>query len=91
LQIVTKWTMSRGGNCKGIANPLNMAIFEGDEYVLPRWNMLIPSKDRVWILKSTSRGDQLSLKDRTDGRTCPLVLSMSDLLDIFFEYSLKIP
>jgi hypothetical protein len=37
--------MPRRGNRREVAAPLDMAIFEGDEYALPRWDMLSPHKD----------------------------------------------
>jgi hypothetical protein len=43
--------MSRGGKHREVANLLDMAIFEGDEYTLPGWDMLSPSKDQLWRLK----------------------------------------
>jgi hypothetical protein len=43
--------MPRKGNCRGVAAPLDMVIFESDEYALPGWDMLSPHKDRLWTLK----------------------------------------
>jgi hypothetical protein len=39
--------MPRGRNRMGVAAPLDMVIFEGDEYALPGWDMLSPHKDRL--------------------------------------------
>jgi hypothetical protein len=44
-------TMSRGGNCRGVAAPLDMVIFESDEYTLPGSDMLSAHKDQLWTLK----------------------------------------
>jgi hypothetical protein len=35
LQVETILTMLRGGNRRGVAAPLDMVIFESDEYALP--------------------------------------------------------
>ena len=43
------------GNRRGVADPLNMAIFEGDEYALAGWDMLPAHKDRLWTLKQCKR------------------------------------
>jgi hypothetical protein len=43
--------MPRRGNRRGVAAPLDMVIFESDEYALPGWDMLSPHKDRLWTLK----------------------------------------
>jgi hypothetical protein len=42
--------MPRRGNHKDVADPLDMVIFEGDEYALPGWDILSPHKDRLWTL-----------------------------------------
>jgi hypothetical protein len=43
--------MSGGTNRRGVAAPLDMVIFESDEYALPMWDMLSTHKDRLWTLK----------------------------------------
>jgi hypothetical protein len=43
--------MPRGGNRRGVATPLDMVIFESDEYALFGWDMLSPHKDRRWTPK----------------------------------------
>jgi hypothetical protein len=56
--------MPRGGNRRGIAAPLDMVIFESDEYALPGWDILSPHKDRFGHsnnVKNTSR--DLILRD----------------------------
>jgi hypothetical protein len=47
--------MPSGGNRRGVAGPLNMVIFEGDEYALPGWDMLSLHKDRLWTLKQCKK------------------------------------
>jgi hypothetical protein len=51
LQVETILTMSGETNRKGVAAPLDMVIFESDEYALPGWDMLSAHKDRLWTLK----------------------------------------
>jgi hypothetical protein len=43
--------MSGGTNRRGVAAPLDMVIFESDEYALPGWDMLSAHKDQLWTLK----------------------------------------
>jgi hypothetical protein len=43
--------MPRARNRRGVAAPLDMVIFENDEYALLGWDMLSPHKDRLWTLK----------------------------------------
>jgi hypothetical protein len=43
--VETILTMSRGTNRRGITAPLDMVIFESDEYALPGWDMLSAHKD----------------------------------------------
>jgi hypothetical protein len=47
--------MLKGGNCRGVAAPLDMVIFESDEYALLGWDMLSPHKDRLWTLKQCKK------------------------------------
>jgi hypothetical protein len=47
--------MPQGGNRRGLAAPLDMESFEGDEYELLGWDMLSPQKDRLWILKQCKK------------------------------------
>jgi hypothetical protein len=47
--------MARGGNRRGVAAPLDMVIFESDEYALFGWDMLSPYKDRLWTLKQCKK------------------------------------
>jgi hypothetical protein len=49
--VQTILTMSRGRNRRGVSAPLDMVIFESDEYALPGWDMLSAHKDRLWTLK----------------------------------------
>jgi hypothetical protein len=51
LEISTISTMPRGGNYRRVADPLDMAIFESDDYALFGCNNLRPSADRPRILK----------------------------------------
>jgi hypothetical protein len=51
LQVSAIEIIPRVANRKGVADPLDMVIFEGDEYTLPGWDMLSPHKDRLWTLK----------------------------------------
>jgi hypothetical protein len=50
-QVETILIMPRGGNCRGVAAPLDMVIFESDENALLGWDMLSPHKDQLWIPK----------------------------------------
>jgi hypothetical protein len=50
-QVETILTMSGGTNRRGVAAPLDMVIFESDEYALPGWDMLSAHKDQLWTLK----------------------------------------
>jgi hypothetical protein len=43
--------MLGGTNRRGVAAPLDMVIFESNEYTLPGWDMLSAYKDRLWTLK----------------------------------------
>ena len=43
--------MSGETNHRGVAAPLNMAIFESDKYALLGWDMLDDHKDQLWTLK----------------------------------------
>jgi hypothetical protein len=54
-QVETILTMPRGGNCRGVAAPLDMVIFESDEYALLGWDMLSPHKDQLWTLKQCKK------------------------------------
>ena len=47
--------MPREGNRRGVATPLDMVIFEGDEYTVPRWDLLNPHKDWLWTLKQCNK------------------------------------
>jgi hypothetical protein len=53
--VETILTISRGGNRRGVAAPLDMVIFESDEYALPGWYMLSAHKDRLWTLKQCKK------------------------------------
>jgi hypothetical protein len=44
LQIITILIMLQGGNCREVADPLDMEIFEDDEYALIGWDKLRPNK-----------------------------------------------
>jgi hypothetical protein len=48
-------TMLGGTNRRGVAAPLDMVIFESDEYALPGWDMLSAHKDRLWTLKQCKK------------------------------------
>jgi hypothetical protein len=47
--------MSTGTNRRRVAAPLDMVIFESDEYALPGWDMLSTHKDRLWTLKQCKK------------------------------------
>jgi hypothetical protein len=47
--------MPKGRNRRGVATPLDMVIFEGDEYALLGWDMLSPHKDRLWTLNQCKK------------------------------------
>ena len=40
---------------RGVAAPLDMVIFESNEYALPGWDMLSAHKDRLWTLKQCKK------------------------------------
>jgi hypothetical protein len=54
LQITAITKILQGGNRRGVADPLDMVIVEGDEYALPG-DMLSPYKDRLWTLKQCKK------------------------------------
>jgi hypothetical protein len=47
--------MSGRTNRRGVAAPLDMVIFESDEYTLLGWDMLSAHKDRLWTLKQCKK------------------------------------
>jgi hypothetical protein len=54
-QVETISTMPIGRNGRGVAAPLDMVIFESNEYALLGWDMLSPHKDRLWTLKQCKK------------------------------------
>ena len=40
---------------RGVADPLDMAIFESDDYALPGWDTLSAHKDRLWTKKQCKK------------------------------------
>ena len=40
---------------RGVADPLDMIIFESDDYALLGWDMLSPHMDRLWTLKQCKK------------------------------------
>ena len=47
--------MPRKRNYRGVGAPLDIEIFEGDEYALPGWDMLSLHRDRLWTVKECKR------------------------------------
>ena len=47
--------MARRRHRRGVADPLDMVIFESDDYALRGWDMLSPHMDRLWTLKQCKK------------------------------------
>ena len=47
--------MAGGRYRRGVADPLDMVIFESDDYALHGWDMLSPHMDRLWTLKQCKK------------------------------------